>query len=211
MESISSDELEGNLNLSCDEDEAENQRIFVQQRKAQRKKPARKFRQEVDTNVFKIALGTLKNNAEIATGDPIFCKKCNAIFNSNSKVEEKKLEPQQDNEIIQDVERQIWCCEFCNTANEVSIEEGEQPETKAVNYIIEAAAQVQDKKAGGKKDTTSIYIIDMSGSMCCSEPVQGNFKLQGDKKDQMKDLMKFGDGSDQYLQGERNVTYVSRM
>lgn len=82
MESISSDELEGELNLSCDEDEAENQRIFVQQRKAQRKKPARKFRQEVDTNVFKIALSTLKNNAEIATGDPIFCKKCNAIFNS---------------------------------------------------------------------------------------------------------------------------------
>jgi hypothetical protein len=27
----------------------------------------------------------------------------------------------------------------------------------------------------------------------------------------MKELMKFGDGSDQYLQGERNVTYVSRM
>ena len=47
--------------------------------------------------------------------------------------------------------------------------------------------------------------------MCCSEPVQGKFKLQGDKKDQMKDLMKFGDGSDQFLQGERNVTYVSRM
>ena len=27
----------------------------------------------------------------------------------------------------------------------------------------------------------------------------------------MKELMKFGDGSDQYMQGERNVTYVSRM
>ena len=27
----------------------------------------------------------------------------------------------------------------------------------------------------------------------------------------MKDLMKFSDGSDQFLQGERNVTYVSRM
>lgn len=27
----------------------------------------------------------------------------------------------------------------------------------------------------------------------------------------MKDLLKFGDGSDQFLQGERNVTYVSRM
>ena len=27
----------------------------------------------------------------------------------------------------------------------------------------------------------------------------------------MNDLMKFSDGSDQFLQGERNVTYVSRM
>lgn len=27
----------------------------------------------------------------------------------------------------------------------------------------------------------------------------------------MKELKKFGDGSDQFLQGERNVTYVSRM
>ena len=33
MESVSSDELDGNLNLSCDEDEAEQQRVFVQQRK----------------------------------------------------------------------------------------------------------------------------------------------------------------------------------
>jgi hypothetical protein len=29
MESVNSDELEGNLNLSCDEDEAEEQRISV--------------------------------------------------------------------------------------------------------------------------------------------------------------------------------------
>jgi hypothetical protein len=110
-----------------------------------------------------------------------------------------------------DEDKQIWLCEFCNTANDVSIEDGEQPTTNAVNYIIEAAAQVQDKKVAGKKDISVVFIMDQSGSMCCSEPVQGNFKLEGDKKDQMKDLYKFGDGSDQYLQGERNVTYVSRM
>ena len=93
MESVSSDELEGNLNLSCDEDEAEQQRITVRKNKVKKEKKGRHFRQEVDTNVFKISLGTLKNNAEIATGDPIFCKKCNAIFNAKSLVEEKKLEP----------------------------------------------------------------------------------------------------------------------
>lgn len=142
-----------------------------------RKKPARKFKQEIDTNVFKIAFNTLSTNAEIATGDPIFCKKCNAIFNVNSKFEERKLEPQQNDEIMQDDEKQIWVCEFCNTANDVCIEEGEQPATKAVNYIIEASAQVQDKKVQGKKDISVVFIMDQSGSMCCSEPIQGNFKL----------------------------------
>jgi hypothetical protein len=141
MESISSDELDGDLNLSCDEEEAVQQRSAVAMRKANRKKPARKFKQEIDTNVIKIALNTLKNNAEIATGDPIFCKNCNAILNVNSVVEQNQSHPQQSIEEMES-ENQVWCCEFCNTANPVSVHEGEQPETKAVNYIMESAAQV---------------------------------------------------------------------
>lgn len=110
MESISSDELDGDLNLSENEEEAEQQRAFVFKKKmdannTNKKKQGRKFRQEIDINVFKISLGTLQSNAEIATGDPIFCKKCNAIFNVNSKVIEQKLEPQQIGEIIQDDEK----------------------------------------------------------------------------------------------------------
>lgn len=47
--------------------------------------------------------------------------------------------------------------------------------------------------------------------MCVSQPIQGKHQLKGDKVKEMNDLKKFGDGSDQFLQGERNVTYVSRM
>ena len=48
--------------------------------------------------------------------------------------------------------------------------------------------------------------------MCCSQPIQGKFKIKGDKVGDMKDLMKFSDGSDQFISaGEKNVTYVSRM
>jgi len=72
----------------------------------------------------------LVDKAEIATGEAIFCKNCQACFNINSKVEEVKS---------QDGEQQIWKCEFCNTANEVQIEEEEKPQNKAVNYIIESA------------------------------------------------------------------------
>lgn len=37
-------------------------------------------------------------------------------------------------------EKQIWKCEFCNFANQVEIEPEEKPQSKAVNYIVEAAA-----------------------------------------------------------------------
>lgn len=95
-------------------------------------------------------------------------------------------------------EKQIWTCEFCLTKNDVCLEEEEKPQTKAVNYIVEAAAQVQDKMAVGAKEISVVFCIDQSGSMCCSEPVQGKFKIKGDKTGGMKDLMKFSDGSDQF-------------
>jgi hypothetical protein len=57
-----------------------------------------------------------------------------------------------------------------------------------------------------------VFCIDQSGSMCCSQPVEGKHKLKGDRAGGLKDLMKFSDGSDQFLStAEHNVTYVSRM
>lgn len=44
---------------------------------------------------------------------------------------------------------QLWYCEFCNHLNAVNIDEEEIPKTNEVNYLVEAAAQVQDKKMGG--------------------------------------------------------------
>ena len=49
------------------------------------------FEQEIDTNIFKISLSTLKGGeAELATGDPLFCQKCKSVFNKFSKIEELK-------------------------------------------------------------------------------------------------------------------------
>ena len=63
----------------------------------------------------------------------------------------------------------------------------------------------------GNQDVSVIFCIDVSGSMCVSQPVRGKYSIKGDKTGQMKDLMKYSDGSDQRLQGEANVTYVSRL
>lgn len=205
-EEVNSDELDGDLDLSDCESKAQAFRISNKQRKMQTSsRPARVFRQEIDTNVFKIGFSTLKDQAEIATGDPECCKKCGAFFNSHSKTEVKS------SEVIGQADQQIWKCEFCNTENEVCLDEEEKPQTSAVNYIVEAAAQIQDKKAMGQKDNSVIFCMDQSGSMCCSQQIKGKFNIKGDKTNELKDLMKFSDGSDQFLDGERNVTYVSRL
>ena len=202
-EELDSDELDGDLNLSDSEGEALSFRRKNKEQKASRRRPARQYRQEIDTNIFKIGFQTLKDKAELATGDMTYCSKCGAIFNMNSKTEERKSldgEPQQ-----------IWCCEFCNHENEVDIEPEEKPKGNAVNYIVEAAAQVEDKKAMGKQEISVVFCIDQSGSMCVSQPIQGKHKIKGDKTKELAQFKKFGDGSDQFMQGERNVTYVSRM
>lgn len=80
-----------------------------------------------------------------------------------------------------------------------------------MNYMVEAAAQVQDKKLGGQ-DISVVFCLDISGSMCVSEPIKGKFNIKGDRQQQdYKDFMKYSDGSDQFLQNEKNVTYVFRI
>ncbi|CDW73759.1 type a von willebrand factor domain-containing protein [Stylonychia lemnae] len=163
----------------------------------------RKYKQEVDTNVFQISMACLKDQSELATGDPCFCTNCDAVFNLYSKIEESKAE-----------EEQIWHCEFCNHQNKVQFEPEELPKTESVHYIIEAAEQIIDKNnpVTGQKDISVIFCIDISGSMCVSLPVAGHHQIKGDRmKDISAQLMKFGDGSNQRLQGDHNVTYVSRL
>ena len=199
-ESVLSCELDNNLNYSDEESEMPKQEVVKKERK--KKQPIRHFRQEVDTNVYKISLATLKDGAEMASGDPVFCKACQAVFNMHSVIEEGKESG---------MDGQLWKCEFCNTKNEVNFEPEELPKSKAVNYILEAAAQVQDKKLMGKQEISVVFCIDISGSMCVSQPIVGKHSIKGDKTNTLKDLMKFSDGSDQRLQGENNVTYISRM
>jgi hypothetical protein len=60
------------------------------------------------------------------------------------------------------------------------LDEEEIPTADAVNYLKEAAAQVVDKKLAGQ-DISVIFCLDVSGSMCVTEPVQGKHNIKGDK------------------------------
>lgn len=72
---------------------------------------------------------------------------------------------------------------------------------------------MQDKKLQGKpQDISVVFCVDVSGSMCVSQPIAGHHRIKGDRINSMKaELMKFGDGSDQRLNGDHGVTYVSRL
>lgn len=95
----------------------------------------------------------------------------------------------------------------------MQIDAEEIPKSKEVNYILEAPAQVLDKKMMGKQEISVVFAIDISGSMCVSKEIRGKHSIKGDKtKNQFQELMKFSDGSDQKMNGESgNITYVSRM
>ena len=54
--------------------------------------------------------------------------------------------------------------------------------------------------------------MDISGSMCVSQPIAGKHNIKGDKaKANFQDFMKYSDGSDQRLEGDAHVTYISRL
>ena len=90
----------------------------------------------------------------------------------------------------------------------VSLEGPEIPTQEAVNYILEPAKVVESEQ--GKQSV--IFCLDVSGSMCVTTPVHGKFKMKGiDHQAQMRELMKFSDGSDQFHNEGRNITYVSRL
>jgi hypothetical protein len=68
-----------------------------------------------------------------------------------------------------------------------------------VTYLLEAAAQVADDKVGGKgaQDISVIFCMDISGSMCVTQAIEGKHKIKNDNLSAMSaNLRQFGDGSD---------------
>jgi len=85
----------------------------------------------------------------------------------------------------------------------VSLEKEEIPKSSEVNYILEAVAQANEKSKFQKQDISVVFCLDSSGSMCVSQQVAGKHAIKGDRvKELNSELKKFGDGSDQRLQGE---------
>jgi uncharacterized ubiquitin-like protein YukD len=135
------------------------------------------------------------------------------VIKENAKEEEdengNKIDPPvQSHQDVYDEDDEVWVCEFCYHRNVVNIEKEEIPTEEAVNYILEVNEQDKEKS---KSDVSVVFCLDVSGSMCVTTPVQGKIKIKGDRLNEIQDLMKFSDGSDQFFQENRNTTYISRL
>jgi hypothetical protein len=146
---------------------------------------------KANTNVLAVDLSTLASDAELVAGDAFFCGSCRAVFSSHSKVESNGM----------------WLCEFCNHSNYAGqLEDEEKPKAETVEFLLEPAPA---QSAGDLNSQLVIFVVDISGSMCSSTAVPGNFKLKGTNN---VPNLEAGDDRHQHFPGsDRNVTYVSRL
>jgi len=114
-------------------------------------------RPKANTNVISIDLGKLAQEADLLTGDPNFCRGCEAIYNSTSKTV-------QGNE-----GESIWQCEFCDHVNIIHLEKEEIPTKDTCDYMLEPPKE----KTKLTTSTTIVFCIDISGSMCVTTELVG--------------------------------------
>lgn len=153
---------------------------------------------QLDSNIAEICMDELSKQNALATGDPIFCELCNAIFNSYSKLNDLNG-------------HQVWECEFCEHPNIVHLEPEEIPTESKLVYVLETPEQAALEIQGKNDSRSIIFCIDMSGSMCVTEPISGNLGLKTNKLNELKKQLGPQEGP-QYLPKEKkNVTYVSRL
>jgi hypothetical protein len=195
---------------SCNEDEDENVDLFSKIQGGDKKKKKKLFnlaelkdekkvfQHEVDTNVLTFRFNFLKEKVAFATGDPVLCQGCQAVFNKYSKLDGNDL----------------WICEFCGVKNNIMIEPEEIPTADCIDYFVQSVNQIKSnmKNYNYNDEQSLIFCFDISGSMCVSTAIDGKHKFKGSYLESLqKDLMSFGDGSDQFYGNNKNITYVSRL
>ncbi|CAG9333239.1 unnamed protein product [Blepharisma stoltei] len=154
----------------------------------------------LDANIIEICMEELGKVNDFATGEPIFCHNCNALFNSFSK-----LLP------LEESEEQVWICEFCSFENRIHVEQEEVPTQSKLVYVIESPQQVAEGIQGPDDSSTIIFCIDISGSMCVTQPVMGHIQLKTNKLEELRKQIGRNEGPQYMPKENKNITYVSRL
>jgi hypothetical protein len=135
-------------------------------------KGEKKFKQEVDTNVFQVSMSCLENQPaeSIPQEQILLCSGCNAVFNKHSKVAETNGS-------------QVWDCEFCMKSTPFTLTQAQVPTQEEVTYCTFKPEPVVEETKNGEQTTATddgssiIFCLDISGSM------------GGGKLEMMKDIL----------------------
>lgn len=127
---------------------------------------------KADSNIIAVKFDELVLTNQMFAGEPIKCKKCDAIMSNLSR--------QSIN-----LEKKIWKCEFCFEENDISkIESLEQipnvddvtfllePEPKKVSELISTEKADLSDKVKSTDNNYLMYCIDISGSMDTNIPIK---------------------------------------
>lgn len=135
------------------------------QQQRERKAGAKVYKEEVDTNVFRVSMECLKNAPP--TYQPpeqvVKCGDCQVSLNKHSR-------------ISQENGKSAWVCEFCNFNNNNLPENftlNDLPKEEEVTYCLTPPEVEKPKEETKGEDTTKpvgesgsiIFCLDISGSM----------------------------------------------
>ncbi|KAF2072511.1 hypothetical protein CYY_006178 [Polysphondylium violaceum] len=178
-----------------------------------------------NTNVLVTKVGILESETTIATGDPIFCKKCKVCFSNINKFDmiqlndgtQAKNVPTSGGLQQGEGEAKKWICEFCSEVNEINIFPEEIPQSNIVDYILESIPvdpnnnnlNVEEKpKKKSFDESPVVFCIDTSGSMVLTSLINDTSKINPkyfNKTD--PEFKKYGDTSNSH----NSPKYISRL
>ena len=244
MKKIEKEELSDSDDESFSEEEFEEDLENLLSRKKEKKKKITKNQQQkkkvkhtrTNVNICKISMADLSEQKELMTGDPVFCKHCGVILNSQSKLDKKQPKQQKYEPLVpappihpmleefayenhQEDGENYWKCEFCFGINKIDIEEEEIPKSSSMEYTVIPAPNSNEKDEENQiKQSNIIFCIDISGSMCVTSELNSKINLKGlQKREERNKKIRqeqndVDDLGDQYLPGQRRgVSYVSRL
>ncbi|XP_046580582.1 circularly permutated Ras protein 1-like [Haliotis rubra] len=115
---------------------------------------------KIDGNIMHIPLGSLADDPQLVTGDPIRCSKCDAVLCQTSV-------------LVDDGDTRQWTCEYCGKENKkLEVTAEEIPKELMFDYMLSPATEKEEKEKEGKEEVVQkvtpgiiVYCMDISGSM----------------------------------------------
>ncbi|XP_071081331.1 circularly permutated Ras protein 1-like [Haliotis cracherodii] len=111
---------------------------------------------KIDGNVVHIPLGTLADDPQLVTGDPVRCRKCDAVLCQTSS-------------LIDNGATRQWTCEYCGKENkELDVTSEEIPRELMFDYMLSPATEKEEEAPEVVQKVTPgiiVYCMDISGSM----------------------------------------------